>query len=132
MVTIPVGGLSTAATHQPPTGPTTPHAQQQTTVPSCTSIETSLVQGVALIPRNHRRYERSRRLLAGISRCKSCRLAGLDFATAERGLHDQAETGNPRNVSEFIVTGDEVIEFRLHGETHAGAIGVGGEVFNKL
>jgi hypothetical protein len=78
------------------------------------------------------RYAWSRRLLAGLSRCKSCRLAGLDFATDERGLHDQAETGNPRNVSEFIATGDEAVEFRLHVETDAGAIGIGGEVLSEF
>jgi hypothetical protein len=45
--TDPVDGLSTAATHQTRIDPTTPHAQQQTTVPQHTSRETSLVQGVA-------------------------------------------------------------------------------------
>ena len=60
------------------------------------------------------------------------RQAGLNFATAERGLHDESETGNPRHISEFIATGDEVIEFRLHVETDAGTIVVGGDVLREL
>jgi hypothetical protein len=59
-VTVPGGCLSTVATHLPHTHPTTHPAQKQTTVPSCTSIETSLVQGVALTARNHPGYGRCR------------------------------------------------------------------------
>ena len=57
------------------------------------------------------------------SRCDS---AGVYFATAERRTHDQAQTGNPRHVNERLATGGEIIEFRLHVQTHEGTIGIGG------
>jgi hypothetical protein len=76
-VTDPTGRLSTAATHQPPTDPTTRSAQQQTTVPSCTSIETSPVQSDATTPRNRRQYVRlpvvPHRMMAEVpARTRSC------------------------------------------------------------
>jgi hypothetical protein len=43
----PTPSLWTAETHQPPTGPTTRSALHPTFVPSCTSIETSLVESDA-------------------------------------------------------------------------------------
>ena len=70
--------------------------------------------------------------VSGLSQCMSCRLAGLNFATADRSLHDQAETGNPRHVGERPATVDEIIEFCLHVEADAGTIGVGGEVLSEL
>jgi hypothetical protein len=50
MGTDPASDLSTAATHQPHTDPTTRSAQTATTIPSCTSIATRLAQGDATIP----------------------------------------------------------------------------------
>jgi hypothetical protein len=43
----PAPSQQTAATPQPPTDPTTHSALHQTIVPSCTSIETSLVESDA-------------------------------------------------------------------------------------
>jgi hypothetical protein len=55
---LPSASAPVNATHQPPTDPTTQSAQNQTTAPCNTSIETSLVQRAATTPRNHRRYGR--------------------------------------------------------------------------
>ena len=47
-------------------------------------------------------------------------------------MYDQAQTGNPRHVTERLAAGGKIIEFRLHVETNAGAIGIGSAVLSEL